>query len=186
VSPDTQTIVEYIRQNRQLYTREAITSQLLTAGYAPADVEAAWQSLESGIPVPPPGYVGTTGLSSGNWDSGYQDQPRPRRLASSPQFWGYMVGFILLSYILPGVLFWLGASGSDGLIVNIAIGMFLLLQLAALVGGAVSFSRNRPRAIGLMSGVLMVLVVIPFCAFALFFGLCLASLGGLGVFGPGF
>jgi hypothetical protein len=169
-----------------MYTREAITSQLLTAGYAPADVEAAWQSLEGPIPTPPSTYGGASGLSGGSWDSGHEEQPRPRRLAGTPAFWGYMVGFILLSYILPGVLFWLGASESDGLIVNIAIGMFLLLQLAALVGGAVSLSRNRPRAIGLMCGVLMVLVVIPFCAFALFFGLCLASLGGLGVFGPGF
>ena len=179
MSADTDTIVEYIRQNRQMYTREAITSQLVAAGYAPADVEAAWKSVEGGIPIPPSAYSGATGLSGGSWDSGHSEQPRPQRLASTPAFWGYFVGFILLSYILPGALFWLGATQSDGLIVNIAIGMFILLQLAALVGGAVSFSRNRPRAVGLMSGVLMVLVVIPVCAFAIFFGLCLASLGAL-------
>lgn len=178
--PDFSTIIEYIRQNRQTYTREAITSQLVTTGYDPADVEAAWEAVDSGVPAPPSGYAGATGLSGGSWDSGSPEKSRPQRLASSPAFWGYMVGFILLSYILPGGLFWLGASNSDGLIVNIAIGMFLLLQLGALVGGVVSLSRNRPRGVGLMTGVLMTLVVLPICAFAVFFGLCLASLGTLG------
>jgi len=180
MSIDLTAIIEYIRQNRQTYTREAITSQLVTAGYNPADVEAAWGSVDVGVPAPPSGYAGTTGLSGGNWDSGSPEQPRSQRLVSSPAFWGYMVGFILLSYILPGGLFWLGASNSDGLIVNIAIGMFILLQLGALVAGVVSLSRNRPRGVGLMTGVLMTLVVLPICAFTIFFGMCLASLGALG------
>jgi len=180
MSANLTTIIEYINQNRQIYTREAITSQLVSAGYNPSEVEAAWGSVDSGVPAPPSGYAGAAGLSGGSWDSGSPEQSRPQRLMSSPAFWGYMAGFVLLSYILPGGLFWLGTSNSDGLIMNIAIGMFLLLQLGALMGGVVSLSRNRPRGVGLLTGVLMTLVVLPVCAFAVFFGMCLASFGTMG------
>lgn len=91
-----------------------------------------------------------------------------------------MVGFVLVSYILPGIVFWVGASQSDGLVVNIAIGMFLLIQLAALVGGLVSLGTHRARGVGMLTSLLMTMVVVPTCAFALFFGYCLVALGSLG------
>lgn len=59
-----ESILNYIRQNRSTYTREAITGELLKAGYNPAEVEAAWQAIEaeqlpSAGEVPP--WAGTIG-----------------------------------------------------------------------------------------------------------------------------
>lgn len=38
-------ILRYIRANRQAYTREAITAELVATGHAPASVEAAWDAI---------------------------------------------------------------------------------------------------------------------------------------------
>ncbi len=46
MSVDFNAIIEYIRQNRQTYTREAITSRLVSAGYNPSEVEAAWEVVD--------------------------------------------------------------------------------------------------------------------------------------------
>jgi hypothetical protein len=40
------TIREYIRANRDRYTREAITAQLVANGHDPAEVEAAWAAMQ--------------------------------------------------------------------------------------------------------------------------------------------
>lgn len=174
---DTETIRQYIGQNRTIYTREAITSQLVAAGYRPDDIEQVWNSLDPAIPGPPSSYPGAAGPSTGRWDAGASDETRPRPFVRTRTFWAYTLGFIVLSYLLPGIILWLGASQSDGTIVNIALGMFLLLQLGAIVGGLASLRQNSPRAAGLLIGMLMTVVVIPTCAVALFFGMCLASLG---------
>ncbi len=39
-------ILRYIRSNRDTYTREAITRQLIAAGHDPAEIEQAWESIE--------------------------------------------------------------------------------------------------------------------------------------------
>ena len=39
-------ILRYIRSNRDTYTREAITRQLIAAGHDPAEIERAWESIE--------------------------------------------------------------------------------------------------------------------------------------------
>jgi hypothetical protein len=41
-----QEIIEYIRANRDMYTREAINQELLDAGHSPEDIAAGWQALE--------------------------------------------------------------------------------------------------------------------------------------------
>src|SRR5262245_22716666 len=38
-------LADYIRQNRDTYTREAIDQQLLDGGYAKEEIDAAWNSL---------------------------------------------------------------------------------------------------------------------------------------------
>lgn len=43
---------EYIRQNRDRYTREAIDRQLLEAGHDRADIEAAWQRASGPAEAP--------------------------------------------------------------------------------------------------------------------------------------
>ncbi|MDQ2935831.1 MAG: hypothetical protein M3R49_12820 [Chloroflexota bacterium] len=60
-------IADYIRAHRDRYTREAITQQLIAAGYEPAAVEATWDALRGDAANPPPrrrgaGYVMTVYL----------------------------------------------------------------------------------------------------------------------------
>lgn len=43
-------IAEFIRQNRQRYTRDAITRQLREAGYTPEAIDATWERLVSEEP----------------------------------------------------------------------------------------------------------------------------------------
>jgi len=51
-------IINYIRQYRFTYTREAITQQLLKQGYDSAEVETVWQAVEVGTVQSPPPYPG--------------------------------------------------------------------------------------------------------------------------------
>lgn len=39
---------DYIRANRDRYTREATTRQLEAAGHDPAEIAAAWERLDAG------------------------------------------------------------------------------------------------------------------------------------------
>jgi hypothetical protein len=47
-------IADYVRQNRQRYTREAISDQLREAGYSREAVDATWDRLASEEPEPKP------------------------------------------------------------------------------------------------------------------------------------
>lgn len=40
-------VVQYLREHRATYTREALAAELGAAGYEPADVDAAWARLEA-------------------------------------------------------------------------------------------------------------------------------------------
>jgi uncharacterized protein Smg (DUF494 family) len=44
MDPELEAIREYIRQNRDVYTRDAIDEQLRAAGYAPQKIEQAWSN----------------------------------------------------------------------------------------------------------------------------------------------
>jgi len=46
-------IDEYIRQNRDRYTREAVRQQLIAAGHDPVAIEAAWERIAASSAAPP-------------------------------------------------------------------------------------------------------------------------------------
>jgi hypothetical protein len=48
---------EYLRANRDQFTREALTRRLVEQGHDPADVEAAWARIKGGDAVARPGPV---------------------------------------------------------------------------------------------------------------------------------
>ena len=50
---DQERIDEYIRLNRERYTREAIRQQLTAAGHDPAAIDAAWERLAATAPASP-------------------------------------------------------------------------------------------------------------------------------------
>ena len=49
---DQERIDDYIRQNRERYTREAIRQQLTAAGHDPSAIDAAWDRLAATAPAP--------------------------------------------------------------------------------------------------------------------------------------
>jgi hypothetical protein len=51
-------IEEYIRANRQRYTRDAVTEQLRASGHDSAEIEAAWARVEAATPTVPPATAG--------------------------------------------------------------------------------------------------------------------------------
>lgn len=173
-------VVRYIEQNRNIYTREAIDKQLLGAGYTAVQIAAAWRTIE-----PPGGEVipdAPDAAALSRWDAPSNAPIEKRRpVATTFLFWGILAGFIILSYALPLGLFYLAGTvdpAAGNQINTVALVLFVVLQLGALIGGAMSLNRNRPRAMGLLIGVLMVIVVLPFVSVAVLFGICVASLSG--------
>jgi hypothetical protein len=175
-------IVQYIRQYRDTYSREAINTQLLGAGYSRQEIDAAWAQVSVGtpympsegqIPMPPSEQV-----RAGWGDTNYQP-PRRQRVANRPLFWEILVGFTLLSYGLPVLFLLIAGTVNDSAISSLlgwlALGTFGVLQLAAIIWGALSSSRNPPLGMGLLFGVLMTVVVLPFVAFFIVLGICLTS-----------
>jgi hypothetical protein len=61
-------IADFIRQNRDRYTRDAITKQLTEAGYRPEAIEATWEQLASEqVASEEPKRVGGPSLSRFVW-----------------------------------------------------------------------------------------------------------------------
>jgi hypothetical protein len=54
MAPDPRAIDDYIRQNHDRYTREAVRDQLLAAGHDPAAIDAAWARVDEGRPAATP------------------------------------------------------------------------------------------------------------------------------------
>ena len=171
-NPDTQRdIIAYIQQTRPTYTREAITNQLLAAGYPPLEIEAAWATVEGADPA-------AFAQMAPNVDYDAVVAPRPAPVMRSGVFWLTMIGFILVSYLIPGALIYVGTISGETLggplIISGGI-LFLVLQIAALVGGLVGMGRNRPLAIGLLMGLMMtdVVIFVVACGVA---GVCIYAL----------
>lgn len=71
-------ILNYIRQYRNIYTREAVTGELLKAGYQPADIESAWQTIEAGpLPNQPPPWMTDLGQQPPGPLPGQELPPNP-------------------------------------------------------------------------------------------------------------
>jgi heme/copper-type cytochrome/quinol oxidase subunit 4 len=158
-------IVEYISRNRDAYTREAITEQLLSAGYAPVEIAAAWRNVEgthfSDEPTPhdPQGTA--------------RDPRKAGRFANSPRFWAILIGFILLSYLVPGLLIYTGfvEQGLSGL-ATFGVVFFLALQLFGLIVGFLNMKGDRATGMGLLISVLTVVVLLPCLGVAALYGIC--------------
>jgi hypothetical protein len=183
-----QQITEYIIQNRDTYTREAIDRQLLDAGYAQADITAAWDSLNATLQGPPPDAYSPVPAPPGQlpygvpsrWGDEYTSpEQRPARVTRSPLFWTVLLAFIVVSYAVPALVAIYPIRDATGLPnFNPVWIIFLLLQIGAIVGGLIALGRNRPVGMALLIGVLMVVVVLPVCAFGILLGVCVVFLTG--------
>jgi hypothetical protein len=198
VNPD---IIRYIRENRPIYTREAIRRRLLEAGHSEADIDAAWAAVETDEPAPPvpPAAEPAASYTPEQFRAPAADetgstapppagaQPQavvqppaagPRRrgfpAASSPAFWLSLIGFVLVMYIV-APLIGAAATGIDD--TGVAGGViWLILWLGGLVAGLVLLRRNEPVALGLLIGFALVVglpIALGFIAIVIIAGICL-------------
>lgn len=133
-------IADYIQRHRAVYTKDALRQMLLQERYDPAEIEEAFAAVEAGR-VPPPGLT--------------------------LRFWLIFIGYLLLLYGLPLVLFGLTPAGPFivpilGVLLLIAAGISILV--AAL---------SRSAAVGLTSGLILVFAM-PFVFLVIVAGSCLA------------
>ena len=156
-------MVRYVIENRDRYTREAIERRLLEAGHTPADVAAAFR--RAGMP-------GTSAASPFPPIAGGSDEPPGRRppsdrIADSPWFWLSLVGIVLGGY---------GGAALASYALGIGLGAVLPLGLlaGALLAALLLLRRNRPLALGLLTGV-MTAMLIPFVLVVVLAGLCAAG-----------
>lgn len=180
--------LQYIRQYRGIYTREAINQQLIANGIAPAEIEEAWQAVEAeatatpGLPdYAPPSYGPPPGISGGPGPGGpYYNlppqgygrpfQPRPR-LRNNPQFWLTFIAFIIGVPLLGLGLLYLSNN------VGIYFGYLIYGLLVAGGVGAVYYKdKNWAVSRGLLYGLITVIVVPVVATFVfvvIIFGICL-------------
>jgi hypothetical protein len=131
-------IDEYLRTNRDAYTREALTRRLVESGHDPAEVDAAWARLE---------------LANGG------ARPRPRGSGGRPGIGTYLlIGATVLGYCyvaalgVGGVLF-MAYYGSPGTSSYSAASVILIaVYLIGMVVGLGYSVRRLHRAPSLATG----------------------------------
>ncbi len=164
-------IVQYIREHRGTYTREAIRQHLIDAGHAPEEVDAAWEAVESGQLVAPPASdaVEVRPASVGQ-SAAAPGVPASRRLVQSPVFWLTLVIFIILVYVLPFIVAGVvpGQAGEAGW------SAFALLWVGGLIGGLLLARSNRAVGMGLVFGFVGV-ILLPFVVVIILLGICIVA-----------
>ena len=170
-------LLKYVEQNRATYTTEAIMRQLLAAGHSTADIDAAmwaagysevevratWKTMEGGMrSSPDQPYVSP--VSSMDYQvpqySGQTD------VLVSPLFWATLAGYLLLTlgsaYLVPTLAPSLGAY---------ACGLFIAVQIAAIVTYFSVGNDSPSLSRGLIVGVVLVFVFSPL----IFLGICVVT-----------
>jgi lysylphosphatidylglycerol synthetase-like protein (DUF2156 family) len=129
-------IAYYIRQNRQRYTREAITEQLRESGYPSEAIDATWDRLASEGPRP---------------------EPRPK--PDGGHGMGRFVWLAPVAGALIVVLSLVGYAGVSALVWWVAMVLLVVVPAAWL-------SRRRPLAATAISAYLLLLVPVGFLSLA--------------------
>ena len=151
MGPDRR-IADYIAANRRRYTREAITQQLLDAGYSQESIDATWAALDAPDPDSRP--------DTGFWG----------------RFWWMLIGVNLVVLLGVGLLTGLLGNLEQGgillgiLAVVLAIGALISWGIVAAVG---------PDKMG-RTGSTIVGIAIPGILALLIGGGCYALIGSIG------
>jgi hypothetical protein len=151
-------LVQYIREHRATYTREALTAEMVAAGHDAAEVAAAWAQLEvedaAAAPALPTGWVTA--------------DTRPYVRGAST----YLAMLIVVLGYAGSVVFFLVASGTR------YNGVAILYALAMVAAGAFVLRRmlGASRA-GVVAGSFLIAVLL-YIALA---GACIVGVVNVGV-----
>jgi hypothetical protein len=139
-----QHIVEYIRQNRATYNREAIDAKLKEQGHPQSAIDRAWAELEATS----------------------DDTVDPQRFWRL--FWFYVLGLSVVALLI--IIAVTGAWGTPYLLMVVIV-MGLILGLGALLAaGIVKASGAAQRT---AQGALLIGGLVPFVIVTLIVGICL-------------
>jgi hypothetical protein len=146
-----QSIADYIRVNRDKYTREAIRDQLLAAGHAPGAIDEAWRALEAEPLAEAPGTTA-------------------RKVRTGWAIVLYAAG--LLSLLVAAVSALVQPNSSR-------VFFILFLAFYAVAGYFVVRWIARWRPLTGFGQLMVAIFVLPVMFFLVVFGSCLAALPGL-------
>lgn len=198
-----QQIEEYIRANRGQYERNAITDQLISAGFDPAAVEAAWERL--GVPAVASGtrtidpkiadYINANrrrytdqAIRQQLIDAGHSpadieatwsalDVPDPDATIG-PRFWRYFWIWVGVTYVLAFVVVMLPTGMLTGAASGLAVIYALVLAVALVISWAVVAAVRPTR----MSPALALAIgaIVPLLFLLIVAGSCYALVAGVG------
>lgn len=150
---------QYIWENKDKYTRSAITDKLLEQGYTVETINQAWHLIVE--------------LGPGVRGAPVELSVLPERLRDYPRFnwalWGYFLGLPvligLISHFAGGAQYY---TYSANLALNLVIGAIVVGILATIV----TWNIDRPVSRGLMYGVIC-FVCLPFISITIILGVCI-------------
>jgi hypothetical protein len=148
-------IADYIRANRRRFTKQALTDQLLEAGYAREAIDATWAALET----PDPDAT----VGEGFWS----------------RFWLYLIVANVVVFVAVALLTGMLGSGSGPILavilgIALAIGGLIAWAIVAATGPA-KMARATALAVG---------AIIPLAFALLIGGSCYALVGASGLSRP--
>jgi hypothetical protein len=168
-------IIEYIRQNRDTYTRKAITEQLINTGYSEFDIEAAYKQLDEEedqrdfivIDEPPRRPFRSQAISDRTVDIS-------KRKTDAPVWWDSTAfGFVGFLIGTPAIILILGAWAPQLALITVIGVLFLALFLPSVL------EENSPRladGVKYAARTLFVLfIVLPFIAGVIIAGICITG-----------
>src|SRR5688500_1867593 len=118
-------IADFIRANRETYTRQAMREQLINAGHDPAAIDATWAALEA----PDPDAV----VGEGFWG----------------RFWLFLIGLNVAVFLLVFLLTGMVNSVVLAVVLGIALSIGALIAWAIVVAtGPAKMGRTTAMAIG--------------------------------------
>src|SRR5437867_3881865 len=124
-----------------------IDAAMLAAGYSEVEVQATWKTIESGM-RPSPDQAYTSPLNSMDYE--VPQYPKQTDVLVKPLFWLTLAGYLLLTlgpaYLVPVLAPDLGAY---------ACGLFIAVQLAAIITYFTVGNDNSAFSRGLIVGVLL-------------------------------
>jgi hypothetical protein len=145
-------IHEYIRANRDRYTRQAINEQLLAAGYDQAAIDAAWAMLDA----PDPDAT----IGQRFWG----------------RFWLYLLGINVAVLLIVGLL-----SGMFGALSSSLV-LLIILAVALTIGALIAWgvvAATQPTQLGRRTAI-AIGSIIPLLFAFLIGGSCYALVGAIG------
>ncbi len=149
---------KFIEENMEIYTREALTRELLKRGYSETDIEEAWKYVLA-VKQPTPSFELTTPIQKG-------------------KFWlAFLVYFLMIPLII-GILARIVREQTYYIIPNNSFQVFLIGGIITVLSGiilsSVFWESDKPLSRGIFFGCLFTTLT-PLVSLGIIIGICSAG-----------